>query len=165
MPSVSRLYLDANIFIQMFEGAGPVTDALFDLFDRCNPTKKSFMATSELTFAETIIDPYRKRNEALIQLYDNWTLSNAIMEVGPVNRDVLYAAAVLRADYGSLKLPDAVHLATAMLFRCSHFLTSDRRLKGMYRLAHARSGVMPDVRQVEILRPDVTILAALQGQA
>jgi len=66
MKPVSRLYLDTNIFIQMFEGIGPVRDSLFDLFAACKPGLDSFLTTSELTFAETIIDPYRKKNEALI---------------------------------------------------------------------------------------------------
>lgn len=165
MLPVSRVYLDANIFIQIFEGVGLLRDRVFDIFDACKPGGQTFLATSELTFAETIVDPYRRKNEELIQLYDNWTVSNAFLEVGPVNRDVLYAAAVLRADNPGFKLPDAIHVATAMLFRCSHFLTSDKRLKGICTLDHVRSGLTPDIRNIEFMHPDETNLAALHEQA
>jgi len=44
--------------------------------------------------------------------------------VVPVSREVLIAAAHLRAD-ANLKLPDAIHVATAQLTGCEQFLTND----------------------------------------
>lgn len=164
MPQVSRVYLDTNIFIEMYEGSGPVCDALFDIFGACNGRVPTFLATSELTLAETLVDPYRKRDESLIQLYENALLSNDMIEVGPVNREVLYAAAVLRADYPALKLPDAIHLATARLFRCSHFLTFEKRLGGGYSFSHVRHGVQGDAWDISVIRPELETLAAMLAQ-
>lgn len=39
----------------------------------------------------------------------------------------MVTAARLRAQYPALKLPDAIHAATAQAFACSHFLTNDMR--------------------------------------
>lgn len=50
-----------------------------------------------------------------------------MLEVVPVSRDVLIEAARLRA-VANLRLPDAIHGATATLTGCETFLTNDRRL-------------------------------------
>ena len=44
-----------------------------------------------------------------------------------MNRDVFDMATKLRAD-SSLKTPDALHLATAILAGCSQFWTNDKKL-------------------------------------
>lgn len=43
-----------------------------------------------------------------------------------VDRDILITAARLRAEQG-LKLPDAIHAATAQLTHCERWLTNDAR--------------------------------------
>ena len=53
---------------------------------------------------------------------------SASLQMLPVNRDVLVAAARLRAET-SIKLPDAIHAATAQITGCSYFLTNDTRVK------------------------------------
>lgn len=50
--------------------------------------------------------------------------------MAPVSRDVLLAAARLRAEIG-LKLPDAIHVATAQLTGCDQFLTNDARVPAL----------------------------------
>ncbi|MBL7202552.1 MAG: PIN domain-containing protein [Anaerolineae bacterium] len=44
---------------------------------------------------------------------------------------ILERAARLRATTDSLRLPDAIHLATATLERCDRFLTNDKRPKAV----------------------------------
>lgn len=46
----------------------------------------------------------------------------------PVTRDLLLDAARLRAET-RLRLPDAIHMATATRFGCRCFLTEDRDMK------------------------------------
>ena len=46
------------------------------------------------------------------------------LEVIPINRDILEDAAQWRAT-SKLKLPDAIHLATALHRQCDSFLTND----------------------------------------
>ena len=48
----------------------------------------------------------------------------------PVSRDVLVAAARLRAET-NMKLPDAIHAATAQLTGCTQFLTNDTHIKAL----------------------------------
>ncbi|MBD0385183.1 MAG: PIN domain-containing protein [Nostoc sp. C3-bin3] len=48
----------------------------------------------------------------------------------PVNRQVLIEAAQLRASI-NIKLPDAIHAATALLAQCSTFLTNNQRFRSV----------------------------------
>ncbi len=82
--------------------------------------------------AELLVAPIEARNDELIQLYESWTLPNRHMDVVPVSRSILRNAALLRALNKSLKLPDAIHLASAKAARCAQFLTCERRLNGDY---------------------------------
>lgn len=54
--------------------------------------------------------------------------SSQNLSVIPVNRQILIEAAKLRANV-NIKLPDAIHAATALLTQCSTFLTNDQRFQ------------------------------------
>lgn len=46
----------------------------------------------------------------------------------PVDRSILVAAARLRAQL-TLRLPDAIHVATALAADCELFVSNDRRVR------------------------------------
>ncbi|MEH2396173.1 PIN domain-containing protein [Nostoc sp.] len=52
------------------------------------------------------------------------------LTVIPVSRQVLIEAAKLRASI-NIKLPDAIHAATALLTQCSTLLTNDQRFRSI----------------------------------
>ncbi|MEH1926024.1 type II toxin-antitoxin system VapC family toxin [Nostoc sp.] len=51
-----------------------------------------------------------------------------------VSRQVLIEAAQLRASI-NIKLPDAIHAATALLTQCSTFLTNDQHFRSVPELS------------------------------
>lgn len=155
MAGIHRLYVDANIFIRLFEGNDELSRTLTDLFLIERTDKEPFLATSELTLAELLVKPYRESDDQLIDLYDNWTISNPYLEVGPVNRQVLWYAALFRAQHENLKLPDAIHLSTAVGMNCTHFLSADKRLSERYVVVHNRYGIVKGPAAVEIVRPSI----------
>ena len=161
MEFVQRLYVDANIFIYMFESEDDRAEKLRELFLVEHPGEKPFLTTSELTLSETLVGAYRKTDENLIEIYSNWTTSNAYLEVGPIQRDILWSASILRAMYDTLKLPDAIHLATAFAFDCSHFLSGDKRLRGEYAFVDTRFQVGNRSKRLTVLRPEVSALERL----
>ena len=55
-------------------------------------------------------------------------MTSAWLAMVPVSRTILIDAARLRANSG-LRLPDAIHVATAVAAGCPIFLSNDRRLK------------------------------------
>jgi predicted nucleic acid-binding protein len=46
----------------------------------------------------------------------------------PADRNVCSKAAELRRTYPALRLPDALHLATALIAKADNFITADKRL-------------------------------------
>jgi predicted nucleic acid-binding protein len=87
--------------------------------------------TSELTLAEVLVKPLSAGADAIRQQYEQLLASPGPLTVLPVSRLILLEAARLRAGFPSLKLPDAIHAATAMLHQCNTFLTNDRRFESV----------------------------------
>ncbi len=123
-----RFYCDANVFIMAVEGhadsigaAGSLLNAAMD--ERCTAV------TSLLTLGETLVVPLRFGQEATIGSYRN-LLGGGFpgVIVKGIEADTLEAAARLRAKHPRLKLPDAIHLATAQTAEVSWFVTNDTRL-------------------------------------
>ena len=162
MPTpVSRVYFDANIFILMFEKKNATARQLSNLLASNWNKNPPLVVTSDLTFAETLVHPYRQKDEQLIQIYENWSISNPYLEVMPITREILNYASVLRADYKSLRLPDAIHLSTAFLSECTYFLSEDRRLKSEYQLINQRFGITRGPMTLSVIRPTTDHLSAL----
>lgn len=49
--------------------------------------------------------------------------------MAPISRTALIEAARLRAQHACLKLPDAIHAATAVAYGASTFVTNDARFR------------------------------------
>ncbi|MDZ7928016.1 MAG: PIN domain-containing protein [Agrobacterium sp.] len=160
MARVDRVYIDTNIFIMAMEGEDATREMLPSLFLVDNPQAPVFV-TSELTFSELVVKPYKERNDQLIDTYQNMILTSDWLKVFPVEMPILHYAAVLRAQYPSVKLPDAIYLSTAVGLGCSHFLTNDFGIRGEYELSHTRYGVVKRAKPLQVIRPDVETLTLL----
>jgi predicted nucleic acid-binding protein len=132
----SKLYFDANVFIYAVEGSDDIAGrhrTLFELLSR----NVYLAVTSELTLAEVLpkADPIRRRN------YLELILHSGLFDLHPVTRDVLMETADYRRIAGVLKpdaskphaimpkLPDAIHVVTAVRVGCGRMLSFDRALK------------------------------------
>jgi predicted nucleic acid-binding protein len=124
----AKLYLDTNVFIEMFEKRGDVSDCLLRLF--AGPARPAHrIVTSQLTLAEILVDPIRNGDEEKGWLYEGFLQDRPdFMTVAPVSRAVLHRAALIRARQKAIKLPDAIHIATAREANCNFFLMNDRRI-------------------------------------
>jgi predicted nucleic acid-binding protein len=128
-----RIYLDTNIFIYALEGYPVFRTVLTTLFNALD--RGELMAvTSELTLAEVLVKPLLDRHAERQAAYLQVLQPSPSLHMAPVSRDVLLAAARLRAETG-LKLPDAIHAATAQLMGCEQFLTNDARVTSLPGLA------------------------------
>lgn len=160
MEGVERVYIDTNVFITAMEGEGDTREMLPDLF-LVDSSRAPIFVTSELTFSELVVKPYKEQNDQLIDQYQNLILTSDWLNVVPVEMPILHYAAVLRAQYPSIKLPDAIHLSTAVGMSCSHFLSNDFGIRGEYNLAHTRYGVVKHAKPLQVIRPDVETLTLL----
>ena len=122
----SNLYLDANLIVYASEGSPFLTDAVKKLLLRVDSDELS-ATTSEITLAKVLVRPLRDNDAPLADRYRQRIKSGRTLTVMPVTRDILESAAQLRANSASLKLPDAIHAATALPSGCNAFITNDSR--------------------------------------
>jgi predicted nucleic acid-binding protein len=118
-----RVYFDANIIIYLVEGFVPYLDQLRALSTALN-TGEIIAFTSELSLAEVLVKPLKDQLPAIQQAYKVFLTPTPALNLTAINPTILEEAARLRATT-KLKLPDAIHLATALQQRCDTFLTND----------------------------------------
>ncbi len=164
----SVIYLDANVFIHAFELSLAADVArsktLLKFFALAESLAVPRLRTSEFAFGELWVGAYKSDNEKLISFYNRLSVSGNMMEVAAVDISVIRNAAILRSRYPVLKMPDAIHIATAFGFGCTHFLTDDRRLSGVFHTAWNIKGLEVSNATIEIIRPDPETLQRLTNE-
>ncbi|WP_237154378.1 type II toxin-antitoxin system VapC family toxin [Oryzibacter oryziterrae] len=149
----TRIYVDTNIFISAFEGALPKAEEIRRIMALLE-TPAFLPVTSELTIAELLVGPLMSGNTVLADRYKAILGSPDELEVIGINRQVLERSAQIRARRQSLKLPDAIHVATAVQAGCRLFLSDDRRMRmDLPDLAFAGSQAGEAVAALESLAP------------
>ena len=127
MSEAPRVYLDSNVFIAAMENPGAHSDHAWWIF-HANDQGEIAAVTSELTLAEVLVKPIELGEASLMAAYEEMIASDRDFEVIPIRRDILVNAARLRAKRRSIRLPDAVHIATALAAECSYMVSDDQRL-------------------------------------
>jgi predicted nucleic acid-binding protein len=118
-----RVYLDAMVFIYAVEGNEATGPSARDLLT-CLREHPGAARTSELTLAE-VLAPTKKRGgvpPALKSMYLQ-LLTSSWVELMPVSRQILCRTVEIRPL--GMKLPDAIHIATAVENDCKYIVTSD----------------------------------------
>ena len=122
-----RTYLDVNVFIYALEAhpryLGLVTE-IFQAIDHGQFTA----VTSELSLAEALVKPCMDKRDDLQAVYKSTIAPAPYLDVPSVSREILIESAMVRVQI-NLRLPDAVHMATACLARCQVFLTNDLTIR------------------------------------
>lgn len=127
MKTGDHVYLDSNVVITILEHTAPLN----------RPQKKFIVAletgqvtgiSSHLTLAECLVKPMRESNEQAIEAVLQFLEHQEHIELLPVSRDILVKAAQIRAVSGT-KLPDAIHLASAVAAGCDTFLSDDKGIR------------------------------------
>lgn len=118
------MYIDANVLIYSVERIQPFVSTL-DAFWLDVTVRHLYVLTSELTALETLVGPLRTGDTALETLFRQALYSSPDLRLAPITLAVLERAARLRATTPSLKTPDAIHAATALVEGCALFVTND----------------------------------------
>ena len=121
-----KIALDTMIFIYAFE-EHPAYASLVKAFFFALERGEMEAVTSVVTITECLTQPYRRKDFALAAQYMVLFRNFPHLSVAPVTDDIAERAAFLRAQY-SLKTPDALQLATALLSGSLFFLTNDESL-------------------------------------
>jgi len=129
----SIVYIDANPFIYFIDGEDDVANCLKPFFEFLKG-RPGLAMTSELTLAEVLA---KARADARRNYFNLIVWSN-LFRLQPVTRDILidtadYRRASRRArpdgTMATVKLPDAIHVVTAIRSRCRAFLSADTSLR------------------------------------
>ena len=124
MSGDSRIYFDSNVFIYAIEGDAEIADPLRQLLDILR-NRPGLAVTSELTLAEVL----PKADLAQRLDYLDLIADSGVLGLRAVSREILIETATYRRAFGMQKLPDAVHVVTAIRSACSKLLSDDQRLK------------------------------------
>jgi predicted nucleic acid-binding protein len=141
--SERRIYLDANVFIDAYEGEPLLSDPAAALLDALRD-EPGLAVTSELSLAEVLARPEAEQDWRRKRAYLNLILWSGVVAPLPITREVLLLTGKLRAGHSpKLKLLDAIHLATASEQRCRVFVSRDDGIQvppGMRRMRTDREG-------------------------
>lgn len=123
---MSKIYLDACIVIYFVE-KHPVYASEIELLINGLGADDS-ICFSPLIRMECMVMPLRTSDATLQGHYESFFKAQEMLETKLKCFD---KAARLRADFSSLKTPDALHLATALHHNCDEFWTNDNRLNAV----------------------------------
>ncbi len=158
MRNARRVYLDTNVFIELTEGRDGSRMQIERLV-RCAYDVGATFVTSALTFSELLVRPYREGNVELVKTYKMLGRGTDWLHIVLVTDDILDQAAKLRAASAKLKLPDAIHLATASNDGCTAFVTADQGISDSV-LRNATAAGLDFLAPLTIIRPDEPTLSA-----
>jgi predicted nucleic acid-binding protein len=127
----SALYFDSNVFITYLEGSPTDSARLQNLFELLRQRLVNGV-TSELTLGEVLAGSH-KYGPQIKRAYLDLIVWSGNIKIVPVTRDVLYQSAELCGVHKKtvgrkLTLVDAIHLATAIQAKCSHFVSADKSI-------------------------------------
>jgi predicted nucleic acid-binding protein len=124
----SLIYLDTNVFIKAVEGLDEAANPAKALIETLRSHRAGIAATSEITFAE-VLAPSKGAGALPLHIkrrvYLDLLLWSGFVTLVPVSRNILIETAALRAE-SRFKLPDAVHLVSAIQVQCRFFVSDDR---------------------------------------
>jgi predicted nucleic acid-binding protein len=148
-PANKRVYVDSNVLIYAVEGVPATADPAKELI-KFLLTEKELMFTSEIALAE-VLAPSKRRGTWSLQVkrrvYMDLLIWSGAVDLIPVTRDILISTADLR-NVTPLKLPDAIHLASAIYGKCGFLVTADTDFK---KLPKGMTHVKPDEQGIRNL--------------
>lgn len=148
----TTIYLDTNVFIKAVEGADEASTPAKRLIHALRNHRAGIAVTSEIMLAE-VLAPARRSDALPLQFsrraYLDLLVWSALIALVPVSRNILIETADLRA-VSRFKLPDAIHLVSAIRSGCRYFVSTDKDFdklpQGMERISPDEDGVSRLIR-------------------
>jgi predicted nucleic acid-binding protein len=118
---------DTMLFIYHFEDHpryAPITEHLFASWEKGTHSG----ITSVITLLEILVKPRRDENWEAVRDYKDLLLTFPNLQVVSVEPECAELASDLRARYG-IRTPDAIQIASAVLYSATAFVTNDDQMK------------------------------------
>ncbi len=126
IPNGSKVLLDTVALIYFLEANERYSKMAEKIFGRIESGELQGVLAN-LVFAELLVPLYRSGDPQAVAGLVNRILNFRNLEVVTLTTEISIEAARLRAKY-SLRTPDAIHAATAIITQASGILTNDKRL-------------------------------------
>lgn len=123
---MTRIYLDSCIYIYYFSAGNILGKRASKYFVGAETNKHEILASS-LVMHEILSGVYKEIKSKAGEIYGNLSLHPGISWID-FSLEIADLSAQLRSET-SLKTPDCIHLATALLSECSQFITNDKQIK------------------------------------
>jgi predicted nucleic acid-binding protein len=123
--------LDAGVVIAGLDGDDAHHAAAADALSAARDRGDSFIVPAS-AYAEILVRP-AAQGPATVARVDA-ALDAMAISIADADREIARSAATLRARHPSLRLPNALVIATAVELDADHLLTTDQRWKALRRL-------------------------------
>jgi len=127
MTEYKRIFLDTNPIIYYLQHNTEFGETVKAFLIAMRKERAQFVS-SDITIEEYCVYPYREKNTALIDSFDQF-VSLSEMEIVHTSEVIAKKAAQIRAEFTAFKAMDALQLATAVISGCDCFLTNDKQLQ------------------------------------
>jgi predicted nucleic acid-binding protein len=121
---MARVVLDASVILALFDPDDVLHSSAADAVRRYRASEAEFAVPASV-LAEILVGAARRSSDELGTRRRQTTA--AFGEPVPIDEAVAVAAAKLRADHRSLRLPDALVLAVAEVTNADTVLTGDKK--------------------------------------
>lgn len=121
----NRVYLDSNLLIYLFNASPDHAPSVARILELASAAELTAV-TGDLTVTEVLVHPLAT-DDAVAVASIRAFLDTGPVEIRPHSRDAFELAARVRASRRT-SLPDALHVATAVLTHCTHLVTNDARM-------------------------------------
>lgn len=128
-----KVYFDANCIIYLLERSASWEALVVSRIVSLRAAGDE-LAVGDLCRAECLVGPFKNGDTGLEARYRAFFADPDVICL-PITAAILERAARLRANHPSIKLPDAIHLATAIEHGCGAFVTGDARLAACTEIA------------------------------
>ncbi len=115
------IVLDASVVIAFLDAADVHHPGAVAAFEKVRSEQLVLPASA---YAEVLVGPARRGREALSVVRE--FIADLALHVEPTSIEIAERAAHLRASHRSLRLPDALVIATADVLEATSLLTADR---------------------------------------
>jgi predicted nucleic acid-binding protein len=119
-----KVYFDTNIFIYLLQDHQEFGEICLSIIQSA-VDKELDGYSGDLVLAELLVKPLKDNNARAVKAVKDLFTEDTKIELLPHTRSAYITAAHLRANH-KIKLPDALHIATALENQVEIFLTNDR---------------------------------------
>ena len=123
------VFLDTAPLIYFIEGHSEYQDKLAKLFALNDENYFKFI-TSSITLLEVLVKPLKDGETKIVDQYKTILTNAEGIDIFDITTSIAIKAAELRALY-NIRTPDALQIATAVVYESDYFLTNDLRLKNI----------------------------------